>query len=316
MATSSPEPSPALAANLATHLGAENCLLEWRGPVGVRTVAVMISARCTLDGRDYDAFVFSRLPRAELEERRRALICLGTGCGGRAFYRRKAVDGRAPCFGSNEHIPGCDRATAGPPDAGGGFGVDVDEFANLGNRLHIDTRPTAQAPHHDPDTTPETGRLTPHHRGHGPDGPRTAVSHRRLRPILRELLRSPAFAQSDRIVHYEDFPPAPTSEFFRPLVDVDTRDERRRRGYWGTVVSAYTSGDGTLWLNVGPPGMCSVLVPAATVTDFLRWTGEHEADDLPGGAIIVLGRCELSQGGKLYVRVKDLAACAWAPFRP
>lgn len=276
----------------------------------------MESARCTIDGRDHVAGEFAQLPGRVLEQRRRALVCLGTGCGGRAFFRSRSIDGRAACFGSNEHTFDCDAATPGPADDHGGADESSDEFANVGNRLLIDTRPQpSQLAHHDPDAPAEPGRLTPRHSGHGPDGPRAAISHKRLRPILRELLRSPAFGRWDRVVYYKDFPSAKTRWFFRPLAaTTEVLDNGRRAGFWGTVVSAYLPAGSGLWLNVGPPGMCSVLIPLPQVDSFLLAVGEGDVEDLVGGAIIVLGQCRRSNAGKLYLKIADLDECAWLPF--
>ena len=58
---------------------------------------------CLTDNKEWDAEEFSSLERQSFDLRRRHLICLA--CGGRAFLRKSAHNGR-PTFGAR-HAEGC-----------------------------------------------------------------------------------------------------------------------------------------------------------------------------------------------------------------
>ena len=87
-------------------------------------------ARCRGHGVTYTALDFSRLSSARLENLRRELVCVS--CGARAFFRHRSRDGRAACFGSNDHRRACPM----PPT---GFSVD------LGRRGAVERRWTSSA---------------------------------------------------------------------------------------------------------------------------------------------------------------------------
>ena len=280
----------------------------------------MHTAHCTLDDTTYSALQFSHLNEQDLGEKRRHLICPGQNCAARSFYRRRSRDGRAAHFGSTSHRVGCDAAAPGPPAAGNGLDEELTEMLNLGEELIIDTRtssvPTGQ--HHDPTEDYSRPTPTPRHTRGDDDGPRRARSSKRLRPILRELRRSPAFARAGRKVRLHTWPDLAISDrdFFHEIANLTTDHAERddtRGGYWGTIISTGDTETG-LWLNFGPPGTASVVVSAPSVQHFLDGTGAATLEDLVGSSLIVLTHLELSHRGKLYLRLPSETDWAWLPF--
>lgn len=273
---------------------------------------------CTLDKTTYTALEFSRLPGDEIENKRRALTCPGHACGSRAFYRRRSRDGRAAHFGSTSHHPGCDAATPGPPAAGNGHDDDRTEMLNLGEELIIDTR-AASAPgtqHHDPDQHPSSATPTPRHVRGDEHSPHRARGSKRLRPILGELRRSPAFARAGRTVKHGSWPAMTDRDFFHEIPSLTAEHalrEETKGGHWGTIISIGDTNAG-LWLNFGPPGTAGVVVPVKTTHLFRDQTGISELEDLVGSSLIVLTELEVSQRGKPYLRLPSDSDWAWLPF--
>jgi hypothetical protein len=274
----------------------------------------MDTAKCSLDEQVYTAWAFSRLDADEREDKRHHLICLGSGCGARAFYRRGSRDGRGPCFGSNEHVIACDAANWSTAGVHGGWDDPVDQWSNIGDlHINLDPAPTRNY-HHDPGMPPVDGRTTPRFVGRGGDADREATSQRRLRPLLRELIRSPALATSAQLVHCPGLPTRPAHLFFRAIPDVTSDDAGRLAGYWGTVLSAKRAA-GALWLNFGPRQTASIMVPGERISDFLMLAGADDEEGLPGGSILILSQCRrASISAKLYLPLPKIPRCAWIPY--
>lgn len=270
-------------------------------------------ADCTEDDERYSAREFSRLSPGDIARKRRLLVCVDEICRGKAFYRRDTRDGKAPCFGSNEHHPDC--AQAGPVSrvAPGGSPQDQAELLNLGDRIHVVlTGDDPDEVHLDPDQP--DGRKPSGRHVLVQDGPgaRRAISQRKLLSLLRNLVQSEGFRRSDVEILVDGFPPMAAHEFFVRFADIaKARYTGKHRGYWGTIVDARTRSAGdALWLNSGSPDEPSVMIPSEKKAAFFRLHPDIELEDLAGAWVLALGTYQPSFTGKRLVKVNHASEIA------
>lgn len=270
-------------------------------------------AFCTEDEVEYDALAFSRLSAADLANKRRHLTCIGDGCGGRAYYRRRSSAGAAACFASNEHAPDCVFGASTTTVTPSGQPYPEAELLNPGDRLELELDPNAiEGVHGSPDDA-RPDRSSPRHVNYEyADGVRRAVSHRKLRPVLRDLIRSEAFRRSSPEVIVHGFPRRPVKEFFLAFGEIDPNFHGgTRRGFWGTVVDARQhSASEPLWLNSGTPDDPSVMILPQHAPKFLEANCVDNPDDLAGAWVLALGRYVQGQSGKRLIRVDSPAMLA------
>lgn len=271
-------------------------------------------ARCVVDGVTYTALDFSRLAAARVENLRRDLVCVS--CDARAFFRHRSRDGRAACFGSNDHRLACPDATdrvsqSALADEAPLSGVDV---------IRINVAPDSSAP-------PRS--RTPAAASEGPGRGGGAVT-RSLRTLLRHILTEPAFLYSEARIRAAGLLDLPARTFFVRFEQITSQHVDQDRGYWGTVISygwgkprgsprpeqardrRSGSDDGEqrlesqtgrdLWLNAGPPREPSVLVAHTYVAEFLDLHHLVSPEDVVGSHLLVLGRCAQSSRGKSFIR--------------
>lgn len=264
----------------------------------------MLVAMCTIDGSAYEARDFYALPDSEISRLRRALVCPDPKCGRKAFYRTRSRDGRAPCFGSNDHTSECELGASDTMHRGGDEGHDEAEIINVGERLVIDLDPHGQVEvHEDPDAD-DDGTQTPRRGRYGEAGARRAVSRRRLRPILRDLVLVPAYRLSHQLVSVPGFDELPIRDFFVRIENATPeRHQGQRRGYWGTIVRAAQDRNGDLWFNSGSPEDLSLVLPAPQVPQFWNDFPFTDVEDIAGASILALGEYKISAAGKPYVRI-------------
>lgn len=266
----------------------------------------MDMAECTLDGETYLARDFARLDPGAIAEKRRHLICVHAACRGRAFYRGRTRDGKAPCFGSNEHTAECELTGPVSRMAPGADPITREELANLGACVQILLGPREGEDEVHLDTDLPGGlRPSARHTALGPDGPRRALSRRKLLTVLRNLVHVDRFGRSAIEIRVDGFPVLPARRFFVRFADVDPVGHLAQpRGYWGTVVDARSRGRSDhLWLNSGGPEAVSVKIPASEKERVLRQHGVAELEELAGSWAIALGRLEILLSGKQLVVV-------------
>lgn len=258
-------------------------------------------ALCTLDNNSYTAQRFERLPEAEIGKLRRFLVC--PECKGPAFYRKESRSGQAACFGARPHEPWCSLA-ATESRYGGGAGQDQDERINLGERIQIDfDYGAAPINHVDPaEPADPNGRGGRYVRG---QGQRAAVMHRRLSTLLRNLMHSNDFRNSDQLISM------PEGEFrvrslFVNFDDINHAHAAEYRGFWGMLSDARFGGSQELWLNTGGRDDVSIVVPAELVGSFAQRFRVDDAEDLAGAYVLVFGELKVSLGGKAYIACNDL----------
>lgn len=268
----------------------------------------MDTARCTEDNISYLASRFAELPAAELEHKRRALIC--DSCGAEAYFRKASSSGQGACFGARPHAPMC-RAGAVDGVKGNASPEEQDMLDNPGDLIELDLgygRAGAglQLPDQAPLPAPGAGgRYTG--QGRRP----AAHTRRRLTPILRNLIYCEQFRESSQAIEVPGHGLDTIRRFFVRTDQVHFGLEGRYLGYWGMIASVGVANDeGALWLNAGAYGDYSVLVAEHVVGDLLRRARKREADDLVGCHVLVLGELRRSGSGKLWVYLDDVERCA------
>lgn len=172
----------------------------WRCAIfsgSIKEITQMDVAHCTLNGERYTVRQFEGLSEHDVAQLRRFLAC--PVCAGPAFYRKESTSGQAACFGARPHAPGCSLAAA-EPRYRGGAGPDQVERINSGERIEIDFVYGAGPVTHVNPNEP----ANPQGRGGrfvgGGSGPRNAVMHRRLSTLLKNLMHSDGFRNSDQLI--------------------------------------------------------------------------------------------------------------------
>lgn len=265
----------------------------------------MDAARCTQNDLVYNALQFSQLPAAELAEKRRMLVC--AQCGAQAFFRKASRHGRAACFGARPHEPGCDLATVEPEQLGGG-GDDQEELINPGERIVVDFNFGAvNGRHGDDDGTPGVAGRGGAFVGDG-DRPQARM-HRRLSSLLRNLRLSEQFRASHQILEIDGHGEVTVRDFFLKFEDVRTAHATQYRGFWGMIADARLS-EGDLWLNSGGRDNVSFCVAAERKEQLFERYGIEDLEQLAGAYALIFGTMHVSQNGKKYVVVEDVAFVA------
>lgn len=262
-------------------------------------------ARCTLDGLEYRAAAFARLPPAELGRKRMALEC--RECGGPAFFRKASRSGQAACFGARPHQPNCTLAATDYEQNDSGLGDDQDALKNPGERIILDLNFGAgNESHNNPDEP-----STPGGRGGRFSGSETradAVMHRRLSTILSHLVVSEQFRTSLQTIEVPGVGEFPVATFFVAFADVTAAHVGQYHGYWGMVTSARRGKTGALWLNSGSPDDVSICVPEEQIAGLFARSRVDKEADLINAHALVLGSLRTSRAaGKKHVQVDDLA---------
>lgn len=265
-------------------------------------------AKCTLDGKEYNAVDFEKLPPNELSEKRRNLIC--TKCGKEAFFRKSSRSGQAACFGARPHADGCFFASAETQqvdDEGG----DEDRINNPGQRILIDLNYGA-APTRNVDVKPSApsgdndGRGR--HVGHNPRP--NANMQRRLSTLLRNLINSDTFRLSQQLIEFEERAAMSVNQFFVHFSDVADEHDYEFRGYWGLLTDAKLGQNGNLWLNSGGRGEVSCLIKSELVDAFYTRYHIDDVEDFAGTYFLIIGEKNTSQNGKPYIAATGLERVA------
>lgn len=257
-------------------------------------------ARCIADGHNYNAHQFEQLDAGTLERYRRLLIC--PQCQAPAFFRKESRSGQAACFGARPHLDNCPLAAV-ETIRGGARGDDQEERINVGDRIEIDFDFGAQdIVRPQPDAPIEPG-------GAGGryvvgSGRRTAVRRRRLSTILRNLMLSEQFANSDQLLALPEGE-FRVRDFFVRFDDATAERRGQYRGYWGMLSDAREWQE-SLWLNSGGRAGVSIAVDTSILQDFRNRFRVRDNEDLAGAYVLIFGYLHRSQNGKMYVACNDM----------
>lgn len=260
-------------------------------------------ARCTLNDQQFTSQQFEQLPPAELELKRRNLVC--TGCGNQAFFRKASRRGVAACFGARPHGPQCPLGAEDFSRHDGGIGADEEIRQNDGV-LVIDLAFGAAPGDVHVDQVPELDGRPRGGRAIQGDGHYRAQSHRRLRTLLRHLRHSPGFRYSLQQLEIAGGNPTSVRDFFVEFQEISERDMGRLGGYWGMITDARL-GAQALWLNSGGRGDISICLPDEIVDSFFERFNIEDSEDLAGAYVLAIGQPRTSQNGKKYMTLDDIA---------
>lgn len=186
----------------------------------------------------------------------------------------------------------------------GGVGLNQDERINNGERIEIDFAYGAhEVPHVDPvepaDPTGRGGRFV------GGNGRRTAVMHRRLSTLLRNLMHSEQFRTSDQLIALPEGQ-FRVRDFFVPFSEASGPLVGQYRAFWGMLSDARFGPSNEVWLNSGGQRNVSTVVNATLVNEFANRFNLSDTEDLAGAYALVFGTLGLSPRGKLYLTCNDL----------
>ena len=268
----------------------------------------MQKAICSEDRVTYTAAEFSRLHPQESDRKRRLLFC--PECGGPAFFRNVSRNGRIPCFGGRPHRNSCGYAAQDyirPVDPD-----DVTHFAqsNLANRIVLDFNFGVQA-RSDGAEVFEQAQI-PNEVGstRGNSERPSLRRYCRLSSILRTLIATPYFGQSDRVIEIPGRYETSARDFFVPLLNTTNNTAGLFRGYWGFLSDARYAPDQSLWFNSGGRDNISFCLGAQHVEEFCRRFAVDDLEEISGAYILVLGTPQVARNGKLFCLIVDLAYMA------
>ena len=259
-------------------------------------------AICTEDSLTYNAFNFSLLDSDSLELKRRFLQC--PACGGPAFFRKASFNGsRTFCFGARPHAAGCVLAAFDyeRPEYGT---ADHDALNLPGSKIIVDFGYGSPNHFDDMGCTPRLGRddrnLTDDYR------PEVFTS-RRPRSLLRMLIESPEFRNSELPIEVHDNCDFTVRELFVPLLDVTPQYLGQFRGFWGLLSDVRLSDDKkSVWFNSGGKDTISFRLDSRLLDDFNQRYRFNDDEDLAGAYILVFGPLNRAPRKILYCEIEDL----------
>lgn len=265
----------------------------------------MESARCTQNSAIYNAVQFAELAAHELAQKRRSLVC--PACGRPAFFRRETQNDRNPCFGARPHADGCELSAA---QAAARTRAQVDALADLlnpANRIVLDFRyGTPEQPNQPIHSVAAQSVRTQDHPAAMPGWNTNAVTHMRLRPLLRLLTSAPTFLSSQQMIDIEGVGSIRVCDFFVPLKALSTQHERILMGVFGKIESAqYLPNDDAVWLNSGGCTEPSICIPLGLAAALMGRFEIKDAAYFSGADVLVLGAVRISQQGKKYVVLEN-----------
>jgi hypothetical protein len=255
-------------------------------------------AKCLLNNQTYNGVSFSILPPNELSNKRKNLVC--TECEADAFFRKASRSGQAACFGARPHIDGCSFASPETQTAEA-EGGDEDIVHNPGQIIEIDLNfgTAAQNVDVEPNNNDERGQGRGRHIGRGTRP--NANMHRRLSTLLRNLINSNEFRNSNQQIELEGKDATSVRNFFINFNDVKDEHDGKFHGYWGMLTDARIGNGGNLWLNSGGRSAVSCVVSSENVDALYARHKIEDEEDFAGAYILVLGTKGTSQNGKKYI---------------
>lgn len=264
-------------------------------------------ARCTIDDVKYYAAVFAKLPAAELQLKRRHLVCFE--CGWPAYFKKEAVSGQGACFGARPHKAGCGM-TAPEANRSEGGGDEQDILHNAGNHIVLDLNfGAAVTVNGNPGAEGEPGGRGGRFTGTG-TRPNTQL-RRRLSTVLRNLIYSEQFRNSPQTIEVPDRGPHAIRDFFVPFDGITEQHVGKFRGYWGVIFDAGAGKNGSIWLNTGKQDDLSVLLSSEQKIELYTRFGIKKLAHLEGAHFLVLGTLQVSKNGtdKRYIKLDDIGYC-------
>ncbi|WP_345971933.1 hypothetical protein [Sulfurimonas diazotrophicus] len=265
---------------------------------------------CKSDNKKYSAREFENLSDDELHEKRANLFCIE--CEERAWFTRSTQKGtkHRNAYFNSHHKEGCSHKTnyiliEDERDVA----PTTTETVNTTDEItvNLDDKKGGQLS----DLTKEDHKVTDAdfepcgtRNVKGLAGKNYVARDKSLRLVLSWLVRYPNFRFSDKpirffssagaiqingvvrdeIIHFDVFKPT---------------EGREHKIYWGLIVSADQSRDGTIWLNAGDSKReLSVKIFPDKAKEFIDVFEVKDLEELNGAFVIVVGKSQYASTGK------------------
>lgn len=268
----------------------------------------MENALCIEDGIIYNAVNFALSTPEDIARKRRLLQC--PECEGPAFFRNVSFNGqRIACFGARPHAQGCQLAAQD-------FIYEYSTDENKGqiipsSKIIIDFRYGTTI---SPDSIFNAGCIPIQEglaSGYNFDQPHTHIYYRqRLSSLLRKLIESPLFCNSDQIIRIEGRGEVSARNLFMLLQSATHHFSGHFKGYWGVISDAKFALDRSLWFNSGGNDNISFCLDSKFVEGIINRYGIRDLEDISGAYILVFGISHITPNGKLWCLIDDPALMA------
>ncbi|CUW02702.1 Uncharacterised protein [Serratia grimesii] len=270
-------------------------------------------ALCTIDEQEWSADAFYALPPAEMQLKRRSLLC--TECKGNAWFRRSSYGNDAPHFCAH-HQENCSLGTSyeavgegdenkslPASDADSGIVLDL----GLTQSYDIDVKTVVDTSENTPQGQKFTGKKTVD------GGSLKYPAHFTLKNLLYKLVQSKGVCYTDKKVRFKDqfFNDLPErgAELFVEFINVAPWMNGARRIFWGFISDVGQTRDGKIWLNAGniKSGL-SVCINSEISSEFKeQFKVKNSLDELDGCHALIIGTCTYATTGKPILRCGDLS---------
>lgn len=251
----------------------------------------MFDAKCTFGGnlKTYSIVEFQKLPDDDIERLRQYLGC--RKCGGKAFYRKKSVDGKAACFGSRYHT--CDDANPTPQRKNEvRNAIEVKQVIASSKQIAINfSSHTEVIIRNESNIVGSVAGSEGTHstKVHTQQSNKTRISSVGLEKILYSLMVGSDLVDSDITITIDGYPFKAKNLFVNfadasPANDVKTEKPKM---YWGTLSHA---DDKLTWLNPEDCNDVGISLGAyqASIINHFNITDNR---CLEGAGVILFGRC-------------------------
>ena len=270
-------------------------------------------AFCTIDEQEWTAEAFYALPTAEIQSKRRSLLC--TECSGDAWFRRSSYGNDAPHFCAH-HQENCSLGTSYEAvgegsndkalpvsDADSGLVIDLD----LTQSYDIDVKLAEQTS----EATPAGQRFTGDKSNDG--GSVKYPAHFTLKRLLYKLVQSKGQCYLEKKIGFkgQDFSDLPENgaELFVEFANVKPWMDGARRIFWGFISDVGQTNDGKIWLNAGniKSGL-SVCIQQDIASAFReQFKVVNSLDELDGCHALIISKCLYATTGKPILWCGDLS---------
>lgn len=226
------------------------------GLIGSLSEGIVVDkAFCTIDEKEWIADAFYALPLAEIQLKRRSLLC--TECKGDAWFRRSSYGNDSPHFCAHHH-ENCSLGTSyeavgegdenkGLPASDADSGIVLDLGLTQGYDINVKTAAD------NTETTPQGQKFTGEKTADG--GSLKYPAHFTLKNLLYKLVQSKGLCYADKKVGFKDqsFNDLPDrgGELFVEFINVAPWMDGARRIFWGFISDVGQTRDGKIWLNAG-----------------------------------------------------------------
>lgn len=273
----------------------------------------MDKAFCTIDEQEWGADEFYALSPAELESKRRSLLC--TECKGNAWFRRASYGNDAPHFcahheqycslGTSYAVVGEGDENKGLPSSDADSGIVLD--LGLTKSYDINVKVAVNKF----ESTPQGQSFTGEKIVDG--GSLKYPAHFTLKNLLYKLVHSKGLCYADKKVVFKDRyfngMPERGADLFVEFTNISPWMDGARRIYWGFISDVGQTKDGKIWLNAGNvKSELSICINSEIASEFKgQFNVKNSLDELDGCHALIIGTCTYAATGKPILRCGELS---------